>query len=121
MQSVSLRSPPATLSKEQQRLKAQMAASASLQSASASGGGNGDGDYDDADAGNSLSKEEEQERKAAIQARIRKEQAEGPPPDMGKRAVSQPRKREDMLAACRHLQRRLFTSSSDRRMLLLFS
>ena len=43
---------------------------------------------DDADEGNRLSKEEERERKKIVQARIRKEQAEGPAPDMAKRAVS---------------------------------
>jgi len=47
--------------------------------------------YDDADAGGGgggqLSKEEERERKKALQARIRKEQADGPPPDMAKRAL----------------------------------
>lgn len=43
---------------------------------------------DDADEGNHITKEEERERKKAVQARIRKEQAEGPPPDMSKRSVS---------------------------------
>ena len=43
---------------------------------------------DDADEGSSITKEEERERKKAVQARIRKEQAEGPPPDMSKRSVS---------------------------------
>lgn len=48
-----------------------------------------DGYYeDDADEGSHVSKEEERERKKAVQARIRKEQAEGPPPDMSKRSVN---------------------------------
>jgi hypothetical protein len=42
---------------------------------------------DDTDEGNQISKEEERERKKAVQARIRKEQAEGPPPDLAKRSL----------------------------------
>jgi hypothetical protein len=54
---------------------------------------------DDADEGNHITKEEERERKKAVQARIRKEQAEGPPPDMSKRSVS---RGGDMSHGCVH-------------------
>lgn len=79
---VSLRSPPVQLSKKQQELRALMS-----QAGAGSGAAADDDQYDEADQGSRLSKEEERERKAAVQARIRKEQAEGPPPDMSKRAV----------------------------------
>jgi hypothetical protein len=65
-----------------------LGASANL--GSPAGGSGGDDFYfDDADAGGGaqLSKEEERERKKALQLRIRKEQADGPPPDMAKRAL----------------------------------
>lgn len=84
---VSLRSPPVQLSKKQQELRLLMS------QAGAAGAGDDD-HYDEADQGSRLSKEEERERKAAVQARIRKEQAEGPPPDMSKRAVSGEKQRE---------------------------
>ena len=73
---ISLRSPPAQLSKEQLKMKAAQLAAATAESYE-----------DDADEGNHLTKEEERERKKMMQAKIRKEQAEGPPPDMSKRAV----------------------------------
>lgn len=48
---------------------------------------------DDVEDSNPISKEEERDRKKALQARIRKEQAEGPPPDMAKRSVRRNRHR----------------------------